>query len=273
MIRALIVVFLLLQIPFSWAINPTSVVYRADSRTLSDIHEAGGMWPLREGAPDNDLTHHFEGESIDGMCSNFVSTSQSLRAVVEHAISLSRPNEFEPYDPEFVTYIYVIRPDLNFYDVEGSLTHARNSTNDANMRNLINRLLSNYSGMEELVARDGFSQNRILSYARLDADMLQRYGTSGNSALFTESFWASRWVNNPTYDYHYDQDISSSSPYQQVGMPEGAVLEVSNGTQPSVRLGETCLGVSPNFNHKSKQKLKDVCSKNEHFNVIKKTLN
>lgn len=171
-----------------------------------------------------------------------------------------------------MTYIYVIRPDLNFYDVEGSLIHTRNNTSNTNMRNRINSLLSNYSGMEELVARDGFSQNRILSYARLDADMLQRYGTSYNSALFTESFWAPRWINNPTYDYHNDQDISNSSPYLQVGMPEGAVLEVSNGTQPSVRLGETCLGISPNFNNKSKQTLKDTCSKNEYLNVIVRKL-
>lgn len=272
MVRTLFVFFILSQTSLSWAINPTSIVYRTDSRTLSDIHEAGGMWPLREGVPDNDLTHHFEGESIDGMCSNFVSTSQSLRAAVEHAVSLSRPNESEPYDPDFVTYIYVIRPDLNFYDLEGSLIHTRNSTSNTNMRNRINTLLSNYSGMEELVARGGFAQNRILSYARLDADMLQRYGTSGGSALFTELFWAPRWINNPTYDYHNDQDISNSSPYLQVGMPEGSVLEVSNGNQPSVRLGETCLGVSPNFNKTSRQKPKDTCSKNEHLNVIERKL-
>ncbi|MGO4612399.1 hypothetical protein AB4142_39280, partial [Variovorax sp. 2RAF20] len=58
----------------SLAVNPVTVVYRADDRTLSQVKEAGGMRPWREGTPDDDLAHHFEGESIEDHSSNFVST-------------------------------------------------------------------------------------------------------------------------------------------------------------------------------------------------------
>jgi len=262
-----IIIFLCSQISFSWAVYPTGIVYRVDSRELNDIHEAGGMWPLEDGIPDNDLMHHFTGESLDGMCSNFVSTSQSLASVVEHAMFLASTH-YDSYDPEFVTYIYVIRPDLNFYDVRSSFVNTLNNTTDEEMINGINRLLASYVNMDELAARQGFSQNRIISYARLDSEMIQQYG----SALYSESFWLPRWINNPRYNFNNDPDISNSEPYQHVGSFNGSVLEVVNDNQSTIRIGNTCLGVSPYFNKESKTKLKESCSKHQIMNVKSRSI-
>lgn len=77
---------------FSWSFPPVNIVYRVDNRTMTEIEQSRGMWSLREGTPDNYLIHPFEGESIEDRTSNLVSTTSSIIAAIEHAISLARPN-------------------------------------------------------------------------------------------------------------------------------------------------------------------------------------
>lgn len=235
----------------SLAVNPVTVVYRADDRTLSQVKEAGGMRPWREGTPDDDLAHHFEGESIEDHSSNFVSTTSSLRSVVEHAASLARPNSEEPFDEEFVTHIYVIRPDANFFDVDASLQAARDaSPAGSTRRQRLDRLIRDYTGLDELVARNGFAHDQILSHAVLNGQMLRRYGVSEGSPLFSVAFWSGRWQSNGDYDPAHDSDHSSDLVYTSVDTPRGYSNLVVNGSQPAVPISFTCQGVHPSSRKK-----------------------
>ena len=49
-----------------------------------------GMLLWVDGIADNDLAHHFDGESIESPTSNFVSTAMVLGAAVNHAASLQK---------------------------------------------------------------------------------------------------------------------------------------------------------------------------------------
>ncbi len=218
-------------------------VFRADARSLSEITAAGGMWPWGgQSGGDADLLHHFEGESVSTEGSAFVSTSLALRQVVEHAASLARPNSEASFDPAFRTYIYVIRPAANFYDVTASLIHARDQeTQDMQRRARIQCLLSDYAGMNEVVALHGFGVDRIILHAALTGSDLQRYYASGQ--LFLPQFWAPRMMPNPAYRRDYDNDRRNGSPYPVVGTPSGYVLEVHAGDAgSSIPLSTSCLG-------------------------------
>lgn len=253
-----------------WSVPTYNIVYRTDDRPLTQIQEAGGMWPWRQGTPDDDLSHHFEGESVENHSSNFVSTTANLRVVVEHAASLARPNSDEPFDENFVTYIYVIRPNEDFYNVDASLIFARDeAVQDSIRRERLDRLIRDYTGMEEVVAYTGFSAYRIIFCAELTGEMLRQHGVEQNSVLFSEAFWESRWINNDMYDPIFDTDTSNYEVYSFVDTPRGYVAMVVNGTQPPVSLGATCLGVSPDISSFSLNMTKDelACSKNQYLNI------
>ena len=134
-----------------YAITVVQKVYRADERPLEQIiSQYHGFYPrAAEGSQyyDSDLSHHFEGESVDNGVSPFVSTTSSLRSAVEHAASLGSPNSEEPFDPTYVTYIYDIIPADNFYDVQGSLTHAMlHSEPHSERSNRLDRLFMRMAG-------------------------------------------------------------------------------------------------------------------------------
>lgn len=222
------------------AIVPPTVVYRADERSLEEITGVGGMrpWPGRQ---DTDLIHHFDGESLEDQTSGFVSTSSGLRAVVEHAASMARPNSEEPFDEDFHTYIYVIRPGAEFYEVEGSIRAARDaSTAGTALRDAYDAILRDYGGMEEWVALGGIDVGRVIHYAPLTGDMLRRFYATGQ--LFSDTFWSHRWQVNAGYDPRHDADHGNSQPYATVGLPRGFTLTVQNGTGPSMPASLTCLG-------------------------------
>lgn len=224
-------------------------VYRTDSRDMNAIAEAGGMFPWPGEMLDADLLHHFEGESVEGQVSAFVSTTSSLAQAVLHAASLARPNSEVAFDADFSTYIYAIRPAGNFYDVEAALSHARdNAAPDSTLRIRLARLLHDYGGMDELVALNGFRVDRILRYARLDGSMLNRYGVSSGSPLLSDRFWAERWQTNGThYDRAFDRDTSASAIYPGVAihsLPAGVRQVIRNGSQPDVPLAFACDSVA-----------------------------
>lgn len=225
------------------------MVYRADSRDIREIAETGGMFPWPGETLDNDLLHHFEGESVEGRVSAFVSTTSSLAQAVQHAASLARPNSEEPFDEDFSTHIYAIRPAGNFYDVEAALSHARdNAAPDSTQRVRLNLLLRDYGGMDELVALNGFRADRILRYAVLDGSMLNRYGVAAGSPLLSDGFWADRWLTEGTrYDRAFDHDTSASAYYPGVAIhssPTGVRQVIRNGSQPDVPLAFACDSVA-----------------------------
>ena len=232
---------LLIPLLFIYALQanaaPTyDVVYRADSRDMREIAEAGGMFPWPGEAHDTDLLHHFEGESVEGGVSAFVSTTSSLAQAVQHAASLARPNSEVAFDADFSTYIYAIRPAGNFYGVEAALSHARdNAAPDSTLRVRLDRMLREYGGMDELVALNGFRVDRILRYAMLDGSMLNRYGVSAGSPLLSDGFWATRWLTDGTrYDRAFDHDTSSVAYYRGVAidaLPTGVRQVIRNGSQ------------------------------------------
>lgn len=265
--KKIIILIPLLFISFiAWSVNPIHIVYRVDDRDLSKINISGGMYPWEEGQPDDDLTHHFEGESLEGRRSNFVSTTSSLRTAVMHAASLARPNSEEPFSEEFVTYIYEIRPASNFFSVDESLINARNlSPENSLRRERLTRLINDYTHMGEFVAREGFSHDRIIAYAELNGDMLRQYYNDHISALFTQSFWNSRWIRNEGYNHSFDQDTTSTENYANMDTPLGVMNMVINGTQPPVPLSFTCLGVNsqPNTSIRELKEVSNDCSSNQ----------
>lgn len=222
-----------------FAINQVNIVYRADSRPPEEITRAGGIFPYSDLPQDNDLLHHFEGESLDGYTSAFVSTTASLRHAIDHAAFTARISDTEPFDPEFETYLYVIRPAENFYSINGSFNHAREeSAENAYLYTKLSDLLRDYGGMEEWVALGGFADTRIIAYARLTGPQLQQHYDSGQ--IFSELFWAGRWQNNPQYSSAWDQDNSASTPYLRLGPPRGYIAMVQNETGQQRPLSVTC---------------------------------
>ena len=172
---------------------------------------------------------------FEGHTSNFVSTTSSLSAAIEHAASLARPNSEEPFDTDFVTYIYQVRPDHDFYDVEASLAHARDAASPGSMRRArLESIIRDYAGMDELVAHRGFSHERIIAYAELTGTLLQRFGVAAGSPLFSPTFWSHRWIANANYRPAYDADTSNLDVYLNVGDPRGYRDMVANQTQVAV---------------------------------------
>ena len=269
--KLIILLLCFLYVPSILAINTVSIVYRTDDRDLAAIRDAEGMWPnWTEGVPDDDLAHHFEGESIEGGSTNFVSTTASLRTAVMHAASLARPNSEEPFDQEFVTYIYQIRPATNFYNVDASLIAARDRAPASSARReRLSHLINDYTGMAEYAAQEGFLQNRIISYARLDGPMLSQYYNDTNSVLFNPAFWHNRWIVNPHYNTAFDNDTTSPDIYPVVENPRGIMGLVTNGTQPVVPLSFTCMGTSSQRHPEKKHLLgaEPICSPNQYMNL------
>lgn len=253
---------------YASAVNPISIVYRADDRNIDEIRQAGGMFPWNDGQPDDDLAHHFEGESVEGGTSNFVSTSASLRSVVMHAASLARPNSRAPFDVEYVTYIYMVRPMDTFYSVDEALTAARNASTNPARRNRISTLINDYAGMEEFAARGGFNHNRIISYARLTGQMLTDNYDSGS--LFLSSYWSNRWINNVDYNVAFNNNVTSVDTYADVDTPRGLMLEVQNDDQEPVPLRFTCMGAGPQQSESRVVESINTCSTHQFLNIKRK---
>ena len=233
---------LIFYIPSSWGVVPVDVVYRADSRNITEIEDTAGMWPRTGAIPDDDLAHHFEGESIENHTSNFISTSSSLQIAVDHAESMIRAgNDDENYDgdyPEnFTYYIYMIRPDSNFYNVDESFIHARNTSTNAIRTSRLNYLINSYLGMNEWVARGGVPHQRIIARVGLTSEMYRQYGL----AIFNASFLESRWELYRGYDASYNRDVGNNQVYDRIDVPSGIMRGIENGDDPLILLGLTCM--------------------------------
>ncbi|CNI14877.1 enterotoxin A family protein [Yersinia mollaretii] len=249
----------------TFAINQVNIVYRADSRPPEEITQAGGMFPFSDLSQDNDLLHHFEGESLDGYTSAFVSTTASLRQAIDHAAFTARISDTEPFDTEFETYLYVIRPAENFYSIDESFNHAREeSAENARLYTKLSGLLRDYGGMEEWAAYGGFTNTLIIAYARLTGPLLQQHYYSGQ--IFSELFWVERWQNNPQYSSAWDQDNSASAPYLRLGVPRGYVTMAQNETGQQLPLSFTCYGeASTSTSRMKREALKNHCYREKTY--------
>jgi pertussis toxin subunit 1 len=272
--RKLTLILILSASSFSYAINPVSIVYRVDDRHMEAIHDARGMYPRGSGSnADYQLARHFEGESVEGRNSGLVSTTSSLEQAVRHAASLARANSQEPFDLDFKIYLYAIRPSASFYDVDASLAYARDNAPTEELRTAYAALIKEYGAMDEVVALTGFSDERIMDYVEITGERLRRDFDSGS--MFSSAYWADLWTFNSTYNSQHDHDVSSSTPYRDVGTPRGYAAEVQNGTQATVLLGMTCLGAtyppSSSFlymNVLNAKKPAEVCSGVEHLDIV-----
>jgi pertussis toxin subunit 1 len=226
------------------AITPTRVVYRFDSRTPDEIHSIGAMLPWRMpmalGA-DIDLTHHVAGDSIGEGTSAFVATAGDLAGAIHQAANSASVGDGS-YDPEFSTYLYVIRPGSNFYQVSGSLRHAISvSDGDAERTHALQALQSYMdTGTNEWVALGGFPQDRIIQYAELTGAMLNQFGPDQMSR---DDFWNLRWVANAAYDRSLDGEGGSIVPYdsRHIATPTGVEFVLQrNGSLTATPLAFSC---------------------------------
>lgn len=119
-------------------------VYRVDTRAPEEIFEEGFAVP--GSGTNNNLLDHVRGRSTLQAkgTTNFISTSTSLEYVRNYAGRLT-PGGNDGW-------IYVIQPDLNFYDVRASLERATNSSSKA-VRSAAKDALKFYKEQSEWAAR------------------------------------------------------------------------------------------------------------------------
>ena len=222
-------------LPTSWAIPPISEVYRIDTRSPEEIRRVGGMRPraIEGHIHDDDLAHHFEGESVEGGTSNFVSTTGTIQHAIDHLDFVANDGEEEDQR----VWIYLIRPTTNFYNVNASIAEvSQNAQNEEQRRRAQYLINSYYTGMDEYAAQGGFNDSRIISYIGIT-----RAEISNNpNIIYDESLWE----RNPTYDQQYDQNTTNTELYPYVGVFGDRVLELEGEGGEVARLANTCMGVS-----------------------------
>jgi pertussis toxin subunit 1 len=252
-------------IQISWSNPPddfkrANTVYRVDSRSPEQIKQAGGMRPrASEGlVPDDDLAHHFDGESVVGGRSNFVSTTGDIRQAIDHSFN-ALGNSTTGY-----VWIYEIRPDNNFYNVNASIIDVSQNAVTEDQRNRAQYLIrSYYTGMDEYAARGGFDYNRIIrTYGPLTEELIDSLSREDDLVLANSTFWENQGLLQRNHDYHsgYDYNQTSSDLYPYVGMLGNTIFQVENNYGEGLPITHTCLGVS-NQNPSSKSKRSNgVCS-------------
>lgn len=232
----------------SYAQNPpqiTNIVYRVDVRPPDEIVSQGGFltWSqTTNNPPNNNIASHIEGDSLGSTkgnsTSNFISTSSSLVSVIEYGLSNHlTPNVRERF------YIYRIRPNNNFYNVNASLRNARDSQpHNSSVWNMLDSLLTIYEEEEEISSLGSIPADRIVQYAEVTIDLYYQH----NDEILKESFWENRWVDFEGYNHQYDNDRSSSEFYAEIS-PRGVIqmaVDERNGIE--VPLSHSCMG-SPSF--------------------------
>ncbi|WP_174634764.1 enterotoxin A family protein [Yersinia thracica] len=255
------------------AISPVNIVYRVDNRPPEEITLVGGMFPYFHLLHSNDLLEHFTGEAPEGYTSGFVSTTSLLEHAIEHSIFEFDIDSNGLYAGDFETYLYAIRPAANFYNVDESIAHARDTSPvNSYQYTMLRDALEEWGGMEEWVAYGGFVHNRIMSYAPINADLLNQHYQTG--AMNSDIFWATRWHSNPSYSPQFDHNQSSSEAYPTVGTPNGFIIMAQNDTGQqlplSVVAGTAC-NDSQNINNlimKRDIPAKNACL-NKGFSTVK----
>ncbi|MBW5835555.1 enterotoxin A family protein [Yersinia enterocolitica] len=257
----------------AFPISPVNIVYRVDNRPPEEITLAGGIFPYFHLLHSNDLLEHFTGEAPEGYTSGFVSTTSLLEHAIEHSIFEFDIDDEGLYVDNFEIYLYAIRPAANFYNVDESISHARDvSPQDSHQYTMLRDALEEWGGMEEWVAYGGFSHTRIMSYAPINAALLNQHYQSG--AMNSDIFWATRWHSNPSYSLQFDHDQSSSIPYPTVGTPNGFIIMAQNESEQQLPLpvvtGTAC-NDSQNINHlimKRENLAKSTCL-NKKFSTVR----
>lgn len=143
---------------------------------------------------------------------------------------------------------------------------------DAYVRERLDRLLREYTGMDEVVAVNGILADRIMYFSPLDGNMLNRFGVGAGSPLLSEMFWSHRWeYGGVVYNPDYDSDTSSTQPYPIVASnndSRGQRLMVRNGTQQAVPIAFSCRGVGEQKQRRKKWDSARICSSHEYINLV-----
>lgn len=242
---------------------PHSIVYRVDSRDIEAIRDDLGFSPRESNIYDanNNLASHISGNSIVDSESPFVSTTVSWQMVIDHSIrNYYRESEdqgfFAGHLPD--TYIYAIRPTDTFYDAMYSLNIAISESEEPDTSYL--RLLAHtYQHEEEITHHGTIDFNRIMSHAVITVDMLNERLEANRDengrlpsqipytdAIYSQMFWAQRWIDNSDYDEFFDDDRSSTYPWREVSGESATPMLAAllNGTSISVGLSCHGLGTS-----------------------------
>lgn len=245
--------FILLVFTSSARPASVSVVYRIDTRSITELESLGGILPpaLRPGKTyDEDLVHHVEGQSLISRSSPFVSTTASLSGAIRLAAALSQVYKDEPYASDVRYYIYMIRANEDFYDLEGSLRYAirQQMAHDPLRLARLTALLNEEGTPHQFLAHGGIAFNRIMKTGVLTGGLLTLYGVEDSSPLLTDNFWQDRFDDSGTSYHHvFDGDHISTAPYPStlIATPTGFRMgALRGGGQVFVPLSMTCAGAA-----------------------------
>ncbi|WP_411705697.1 hypothetical protein [Edaphovirga cremea] len=247
-----LIALLFIGIPFySFSITPVNLVYRIDSRPLEELLNPAvdGMRPRDNNGElvrDEDLTRHFEGESVEGSTSAFVSTTSTLENAVDISYAMAERDDEGQLDPNAVLYIYAIRPSVDFYEIEGSFNAAIENAPPGSRRcDVLRSLIRDYGNLDEWAALGGFGADRIISVAEITGAMLIEHEAAPGE-MFSPEYWESRMMSNAIYSTDSDNDTSNANPWHNVGESRGFTTEVRNSTAGDrVLIADSCLGVRP----------------------------
>lgn len=210
---------------------PPSEVFRADTRHPDEISAVGGMFPqYRPGTIlDDNLTHHFDGSSLENGRSNFVSTSSAFLNALSHGAFRVRRTNNGSFEENSGFFIYRIRPAENFFNVDYSLNVARANSESEDDRNYLRRRLQDYDRMNEYAARGGIQGDRIISVIYITGQILNQINYDHGGVHYDEATsWG--WNAMPGYNAAHDGDTGNPNPYPHVSRSTGITQVVVNET-------------------------------------------
>lgn len=114
--------------PVSYAMDPPQWVYRIEMREPIVVFASGFITTGR----DRDLLRFISGASLDDGSSSYIGTSQYISDAERICAEVAREHPDEPL------YIYQIRPEENFYNVEESMLIQRDALPEGLARQQLN---------------------------------------------------------------------------------------------------------------------------------------
>ena len=142
--------------------------------------------------------------------------------------------------------MYRIRPAENFFNVDYSLAAAANAATSEAEGNYLPARILDYGGMNEYVARGGFSYDRIMSVIYVDAATLNDISYNPDGDPHDD---AASWGWHPIHDENttYPGAMANTNPYPNVSHATGIMQVTVNettGARTPLRLS-TCYVSTP----------------------------
>ncbi len=183
--KSMVYIFFLIVAGYSagsLAIPPPVRVYRADFREPAEVFRSG----FTSWGENRDLLRHIIGDSSRDRSDAFISTTSNWDSVRQIVVDLLFPREIDS-----TIWIYSIRPNRAFYDVNGSLLHSNlvNSNNNMGPQSLYAYV--NFASQEEFAA-ERLIPSAYIEYAQQARHVLNPDGTE-------EVVISNDIVRNPSY--------------------------------------------------------------------------